>query len=125
MRRLHKVRSHVPTHSEHFSVAPINWPLVTGLGMSLLMLLAYAAQGARSDLANGYEVGLYDQNWKALLDTYTSNEELEVKLNLPRAEFMKLKFSDIVSIAGVRMYIRKIRHRLPYNGTVQLECVRI
>lgn len=76
-------------------------------------------------LADGTEVGLYHTDWKPLLDTFRSIEDLQVKLNLPRAELMKLKFSDTIAIANVRMYIRKKKRVVPYNGVVQLECVRI
>lgn len=71
------------------------------------------------------EVGLYDLNWKKFLDTLNAYEEFEVTLNLPLVEFLKLDFSNIISINNVRMYVTKIKSTLPYNGTVNIEANRI
>jgi hypothetical protein len=74
---------------------------------------------------DGTEVGLYDLNWKKFLDTVNAYEEFEVTLNLPLVEFLKLSFSDIISINNVRMYVTKIKSSLPYNGSVNIEASRI
>jgi hypothetical protein len=74
---------------------------------------------------DGTDVGLYHKNWKPFLDKLTTREQLEVTLYLPRHEYMKLKFSDVISIAGVRMYVSRVKATIPYSGTVQLECSRI
>lgn len=74
---------------------------------------------------DGTEVGLYDLNWKKFLDTLNAYEELETTLNLPIVEFLKLRFSDIISINNVRMYVTKIKSTLPYIGSVNIEASRI
>jgi hypothetical protein len=74
---------------------------------------------------DGTEVGMYDLNWKKFLDTLNAYEEFEVTLNLPLVEFLKLNFSDIISIHNVRMYVTKIKSTLPYNGSVNIEANRI
>lgn len=81
-----------------------------------------AFKGKRRD---GVDVGLYSLNWKALLDSINSGEEFEVTLHLSRTEYMKLQFSDVPSIAHVRMFILKIKHNVPYDNKVVLECSRI
>lgn len=79
----------------------------------------------KSKKTDGTEVGLYDLNWKKFLDTVNAYEEFEVTLNLPLVEFLKLNFSDILSINNVRMYVTKIKSSLPYNGSVNIEASRI
>lgn len=74
---------------------------------------------------DGTDVGLYALNWKKLLDTLNSNETFEVTLNLPLTEYLQLQFDDIISINNVRMYITKIKSKIPYTGSVTLECSRI
>jgi hypothetical protein len=74
---------------------------------------------------DGADVGLYNLNWKTFLDAINTGEELEVTLYLPRHEYMKLQFSDIIVIKHVRMFIKKIKHTVPYGKKVTLECSRI
>jgi hypothetical protein len=74
---------------------------------------------------DGSEVGIYDLNWKKFLDTLNAYEEFEVTLNLPLVEFLKLDFSNIISINNVRMYVTKIKSTLPYSGSVNIEASRI
>ncbi len=71
------------------------------------------------------EVGLYEVNWKPFIDKLNTLETIDLLLYLTRNEFMQLKFSDVISVVGVRMYMAKIKYQLPYNGQVQLECSRI
>jgi hypothetical protein len=74
---------------------------------------------------NGDEVGLYDLNFKTFLNTLTADEEFEATLNLPLVEFLKLNFSDIISINNVRMYVKVIKAQIPYKGSVSIEALRV
>lgn len=76
-------------------------------------------------LDDGTDVGLYKSQWKDLLDLLNSQETLEVTLYLPYHEYLKLKFSDRIIIAGVLLFITDRKSRKPYDGSVVLECVRI
>jgi hypothetical protein len=73
---------------------------------------------------DGTEVGLYDLYWKKLTQTIAANETFQVVLHLPLIEYLKLQFSDIINIANVDMYLTKIRERVPYDGSVEIEAVR-
>lgn len=74
---------------------------------------------------DGENVGLYDRKWKTFLDAIGTGEEFELTLYLPRTEYMKLRFSDTLVIRHVRIFIKKIRHTVPYKNQVTLECSRI
>lgn len=71
------------------------------------------------------EVGLYDKFWKYFLDTVSNKEEFEVTLYLSFLQQMQLLDIDIILINGVRMMIKTRKQVYPYNGTVQLVCIRI
>lgn len=71
------------------------------------------------------EVGLYERNWKPVLDALAGSETLTITLYLSKAEYLKLNFGDIISIAGVRMMIKKMKSTIPYAGKVELECNRL
>jgi hypothetical protein len=81
--------------------------------------LAYKAQ-----LFDGTPVGLYDVQWKKVLNSITVAETFTVTLNLPWIEYLKLQFGDVINIANVNMYVTKIRERIPYEGSVEIEAVR-
>jgi hypothetical protein len=74
---------------------------------------------------DGTDVGLYTRNWKDILDLLNSDETLEMTLYLPYHEYLKLKFSNRIIIAGVLMFVSNKKSRKPYDGSVVLECVRI
>src|SRR5207253_6343642 len=40
----------------------------------------------------GADVGLYERQWKPVLNTFNSNEDLEIVLNLPRHKYLQLQF---------------------------------
>lgn len=74
---------------------------------------------------DGTDVGLYAREWKKILDLLSSEESFEVTLNLPYYLYLQLKFSNRIIIAGVLMFIKTRKAKMPYNGSVVLECVRI
>jgi hypothetical protein len=74
---------------------------------------------------DGTDVGLYTRNWKELLDLLNSDETLELTLYLPYHEYLKLKFSNRIIIAGVLMFVSTKKSRKPYDGSIVLECIRI
>lgn len=74
---------------------------------------------------DGTDVGLYNTAWKPLLNMLSSPEEFEVTLNLPLHMAKQLKFSDQIVIAGVKMFVKQKKRVLEYNGSVQLEAVRV
>lgn len=77
-------------------------------------------------LASGAEdVGLYERNWRKLLDLLKSQEEADVKLYLPRHEYIKLSFADILVIRNTKWFIKNMKPVIPYNGEVNLRLVRI
>jgi hypothetical protein len=71
------------------------------------------------------EVGLYHRNWKKLLDLLQAQEEAEVTLYLSRADHLKLSFSDKLIIRNTRWFIKNIKTKLPFKGSVALQLVRI
>jgi hypothetical protein len=73
---------------------------------------------------DGTDVGLYDLYWKKLLARISVSETFQLTLYLPLMEYLNLKFSDIINIANVNMYITKVKERIPYDGSVDLEAVR-
>lgn len=73
---------------------------------------------------DGTDVGLY-QNWKPILDLLKEAEKLEVTLHLNKVDYMNLKFSDVIAVNGVRMYIKTIKAAIPYRNAVVVEGVRI
>ncbi len=75
--------------------------------------------------ADGTDVGLHEKNWKKLLTLLSSPEQLQVTLNLPLDLYHKLKFSDRIFIAGVMMWVKEKKSVIPYNGSVELQCIRI
>jgi hypothetical protein len=81
-----------------------------------------ALQG--KDLA-GNEIGLYQVNWLPFISKLQTTETLLVTLYLSRVELMNLKFHDELNIAGVKMYISKIKRKISYDGKIDLECSRI
>jgi len=74
---------------------------------------------------DGTQVGLYDLNWKPLLDLLKSAEELEATLYLPLDEYLKLDFGNRLIIAGVKMFILQLKPKIPYAKTIAIETVRI
>jgi hypothetical protein len=74
---------------------------------------------------DGTDIGLYALNWKPFLDKLSTTEQLAVTLYLSRAELLNLKFHDELNIAGVKMYISKIKRKISYDGKIDLECSRI
>jgi hypothetical protein len=74
---------------------------------------------------DGTDVGLYTTQWKKILDLLKSAETLEVTLNLPYHLYLQLKFSNRMIIDGVLMFISMKKPKIPYNGSVVMECVRI
>lgn len=74
---------------------------------------------------NGNGVGLYDLQWKKILESLSHPEQLEFGLNLPLHLFLQLAFSDTIVIDGVKMYLSKIKSTVPYSGTVLVEALRI
>jgi hypothetical protein len=81
-----------------------------------------AFKGNKTDAT---EIGLYDLNWKAFLDMISGAEEIEFTLRLPLHKYLQLKFSDRINIAGVLLFIKKVRASLPYKGQVQCVAVRV
>lgn len=75
--------------------------------------------------ADGSNVGVYERYWKNFLNMINNIETFECKLYLPFYEFLKLKVTDQIIIDGVKMFVSKIKPKLPYEGFVDLECVRI
>lgn len=71
------------------------------------------------------EVGLYDRNWKKLLDLLRSQEEADVTLYLNRVEYENLKFSDQIVIRNTKWFIKTKKPKIPYKGKVELRLVRI
>ena len=76
-------------------------------------------------LFNGTEVGLYDLNFKSALEKLQTTEELDIILHLSRSEFLSLKWTDIIVISGVKLYIKTIKPTLPFKGALSLTCTRI
>jgi hypothetical protein len=76
-------------------------------------------------LQDGTEVGLYERNWAHVLGLLDNPEQLETTIHLPRVEYMNLRFSDEIVIAGVKMLIKTIKQGIPYQGRVALNCVRV
>jgi hypothetical protein len=74
---------------------------------------------------DGTEVGLWDVFFKKFIDTITAGEEFDITLNLSFAVFLQLKFSDIISINNVRIYILELKPTLPYKHQVVLKCSRV
>jgi len=73
----------------------------------------------------GVDVGLYERQWKPVLSKFTTSEDFEIVLNLPRHLYLQLQFSDVIAIDGVRLYIKKMKTTVPYTDKVTLECSRI
>jgi hypothetical protein len=73
----------------------------------------------------GNPIGLYQLNWKPLLDFINAGEEMEVTLYLPKIEYLDLKFTDVLIIAHVRLFIKETKHSIPYGDKIVLQCSRI
>lgn len=73
----------------------------------------------------GEEVGLYDLQLKPMLDRLINAEEVEVTLWLDRVEYLNLKFSDEIVIAGVKLIIRTMKPVIPYKNRIVLDCIRV
>lgn len=71
------------------------------------------------------QVGLYDLNWKPFIDMISGAEEIEHTLYLPMHEYLQLKFSDRVNVAGVNLFIKQIKSSIPYKGSVQCTSIRV
>ena len=74
---------------------------------------------------SGTDVGLYERQYRAIFAMLASPEQMEVTLQLSKADYLNLKFSDIISIKGVRMYLKTIKAVVPYKGSITVEGVRI
>jgi hypothetical protein len=70
------------------------------------------------------EVGLVTE-WNKISKIFRSTEALEITLRLPKDVYRQFNFSDGILIAGVRMYVARIRSTVPYSGAIICECVRI
>lgn len=79
----------------------------------------------KGQLVDGTQVGLYDLNWKPFFDLLDSKEEFEIVLYLPMHEYLKLKFSDTILVAGVKMFISRVNAVIPYNKEIKVEAIRI
>jgi hypothetical protein len=75
--------------------------------------------------ADGSDVGLYELDWKTILAMLTSDEQFQATINLPLYEYLQLNFGDRLIIAGVKMWIQKIKPKIPYQGSIDVETVRI
>jgi hypothetical protein len=75
--------------------------------------------------ADGSDVGLYELSWKPILGLLRSSEELEVTLNLPLHEYLNLNFGDRIVIAGVKMWVKQRKSKLPYDNSLVVQAVRI
>jgi hypothetical protein len=40
-------------------------------------------------------------------------------------EYLKLAFSNLISINNVRMYVKVIKATIPYKGSVTIEALRV
>lgn len=74
---------------------------------------------------DGTEVGLYDLSFKRFLDTVSAGESFEIVLNIDFVEFLQLKPNDVLSVKGVRMYIKTLKPTVPYSGSLTIEALRI
>lgn len=82
-----------------------------------------AFRGERTVTAE--QMGLYDKNWKEFLAMISGAEEVEHVLYLPMHEYLKLKFSDRIVIAGVMLFIKTVKSNLPYKGSVSCVSIRV
>lgn len=73
---------------------------------------------------DGTEVGLYER-WKAILLLLRDAETIETTLRLSKTDYLNLQFSDVVSVAGVRFYIKTLKSAIPFKNAVVIEGVRI
>lgn len=71
------------------------------------------------------EVGLYDVFWKRFLDMIYSTEEVEHTLYLPLHQYLQLRFSNRILVAGVELFIKQIKSSIPYKGQVRCVSVRV
>jgi hypothetical protein len=75
--------------------------------------------------SNGDDVGLYNTFWKPFLDMLKVDEEIEIECYLNRVEYMKLLFTDLIVVDGVKLIIKTIKPSFPYKDRVSLVCWRI
>jgi hypothetical protein len=74
---------------------------------------------------DGTQAGLYHIKWKKILESLKDPETFEFTLYLDRSEYAQLQFSDTIIVAGVKMYLTKIKSTIPYPGNIQVEAVRL
>ncbi len=74
---------------------------------------------------NGDDVGIYNTFWKPFLDMLKVNEELEIVCYMDRLEYLKLLFTDILVVDGVKLLIKTIKPTFPYKDVLTLVCWRI
>jgi hypothetical protein len=80
----------------------------------------------------GNQVGLYDLAWKKILESIATPETFDISLELTKAEFLDLRFSDTIIIDGVKMYFQKVKSTVPFiqdrnagTGILIVEALRI
>ena len=74
---------------------------------------------------DGSDVGLYELNWKPLLDILGSQEEFEATLRLNYIDYLALKFSHKINIAGIDLFIKQVKSSIPFSGSVSVSVVRL
>lgn len=74
---------------------------------------------------DGDDVGLYQTYWKPFLDLINASEEIEITAHLPLAEYLNLRYENQLVVGGVKMFIKTLKTKIPYDKSISLVCTRM
>lgn len=74
---------------------------------------------------DGGDAGLVATAWNQTLEIFNGNEEVEVTLYLDKTDYLNLRFSDIIVIRNVRLYLKTVKSVLPYKNVLTATCIRV
>lgn len=74
---------------------------------------------------DGDDVGLYQTFWKPFLDLLNVTEEIEITVHLPLSDYLNLRYENQLVVDGVKMFIKTLKTKIPYDKIINLVCTRM
>lgn len=78
-----------------------------------------------SYLTDGTDVGLYITFFKTFLELLKQHEEITVVVQMPLHRLKEIDFDKLIVVAGVKMIIKTMKYKIPYQRNMELVCWRI